>query len=245
MQVPFRFFALAGICLISNHTGKAPVSSSTQPVADAGSPSTVSSFPVRFSLPRQARHLRGILRFARRRHSLALALLVGSASTLGAVTVAAAAVDSFYAHWPAPLAPPKPVTAAAALAPITAPKPRHRLLSNVFHTNPLRGVASWYGLVLHGHKTASGETFQEKELTAAHRTLPFGTLVKVTDMGSRRSVVVRINDRGALAPNRVIDLSSAAATELGILRAGVARVKLEVLGRRPLSQSETQPPEMN
>ncbi|MBE7181075.1 MAG: septal ring lytic transglycosylase RlpA family protein [Terriglobus roseus] len=96
-------------------------------------------------------------------------------------------------------------------------------------TNPLRGIATWYGSVLQGHKTASGETFDDTKLTAAHRTLPLGTLVRVTDLHSRRSVVVRINDRGTLAPGRIIDLSSAAAEQLGILRAGVAKVKLEVL----------------
>ncbi|WP_419805043.1 septal ring lytic transglycosylase RlpA family protein [Terriglobus sp.] len=96
-------------------------------------------------------------------------------------------------------------------------------------SNPLRGIATWYGSVLHGHKTASGETFDETELTAAHKTLPLGTLVRVTDLRSRRSVVVRINDRGTLAPGRIIDLSSAAAEQLGILRAGTASVKLEVL----------------
>lgn len=96
-------------------------------------------------------------------------------------------------------------------------------------TNPLHGIASWYGSVLHGHKTASGETFDETELTAAHKTLPLGTVVRVTDLHSRRSVIVRINDRGVLAPGRVIDLSSAAAEQLGILRAGTASVKLEVI----------------
>lgn len=91
------------------------------------------------------------------------------------------------------------------------------------------GVASWYGSVLHGHRTASGETFDKDALTACHRTLPFGTLVRVVDVSSGKSVVVRINDRGVLAPERVIDLSSAAANELGILRAGVAKVRLEIL----------------
>lgn len=95
--------------------------------------------------------------------------------------------------------------------------------------NPLRGIASWYGSVLHGHPTASGEIFDETQMTACHNSLPFGTRVKVTNLLSRKSVIVRINDRGVLAANRVIDLSSAAAEKLGILRAGVAPVKLEVL----------------
>jgi rare lipoprotein A len=91
------------------------------------------------------------------------------------------------------------------------------------------GNASWYGAVLEGHRTASGETFRKDELTAAHRTLPFGTLVRVVDVKSGKSVVVRINDRGVLFPDRIIDLSSGAAEGLGILRAGVAKVRLEIL----------------
>jgi rare lipoprotein A len=91
------------------------------------------------------------------------------------------------------------------------------------------GNASWYGAVLEGHRTASGETFRKDELTAAHRTLPFGTLVRVVDVKSGKSVVVRINDRGVLFPDRIIDLSSGAAEGLGILREGVAKVRLEIL----------------
>ncbi len=110
--------------------------------------------------------------------------------------------------------------------PVQTPK-KHHLLN--FHTNPLRGLASWYGDVWNGRTTASGETFDDTKLTAAHKTLPLGTIVRVTDMENMKSVVVKINDRGTLAPNRVIDLSSAAAKELGILEQGLAHVKLEVL----------------
>ena len=91
------------------------------------------------------------------------------------------------------------------------------------------GIASWYGAVLDGHRTASGERFDMNKFTAAHRTLPFGTLVRVVDLNSGRSVVVRINDRGVLFPERIIDLSRAAADELGIRKSGVTRVRLEVL----------------
>ena len=76
-----------------------------------------------------------------------------------------------------------------------------------------------------------GGTFDESEMTAAHQTLPFGTQVRVVDVSTGRSVVVKITDRGAFSPGRVIDLSSAAADSLGILRSGVARVRLEVLKR--------------
>jgi rare lipoprotein A len=90
-----------------------------------------------------------------------------------------------------------------------------------------RGMASWYGAELAGHRTASGERFNPNELTAAHRTLPLGSQVRVTYHG--RSVVVRINDRGPFAGHRVIDLSRAAAEQIGLRRAGSGRVTLSVL----------------
>jgi len=89
------------------------------------------------------------------------------------------------------------------------------------------GVASWYGPGFAGHRTASGEAFNPREYTAAHRTLPFGSRVRVTMNG--RSVVVRINDRGPFAAGRVIDLSQAAAEEIGLRRAGSGRVELALL----------------
>ena len=91
------------------------------------------------------------------------------------------------------------------------------------------GLASWYGREFHGRPTASGERFDMHDLTAAHRTLPFGTRVKVTNLTNGQSVVVRINDRGPLKPGRVIDLSYAAAKQLDMIEAGTARVRLEVL----------------
>ena len=90
------------------------------------------------------------------------------------------------------------------------------------------GVASWYGREFAGRKTASGERFNPAEYTAAHRTLPFGTRVRVTN-ASGESVVVRINDRGPFHGGRVIDLSQAAAADLGIVRAGSGRVTLALL----------------
>jgi rare lipoprotein A len=94
------------------------------------------------------------------------------------------------------------------------------------------GMASWYGSVLHGHLTASGRRFNMYELTAAHRTLPFGSRVKVTDLRNHRSVVVTITDRGVLYPERVIDLSWGAAKELNMLKMGVDPVKLELITER-------------
>ena len=89
-----------------------------------------------------------------------------------------------------------------------------------------RGMASWYGQKFHGRKTASGERFDMHELTAAHPTLPFGTLVEVRNLDNGRSVVVRINDRGPAVAGRIIDVSYAAAVELGMIDSGVAEVAL-------------------
>lgn len=92
------------------------------------------------------------------------------------------------------------------------------------------GMASWYGAKFAGHRTASGERFDPSDLTAAHRTLPFGTRVRVTDADGD-SVIVRINDRGPFAHSRVIDLSRAAADELGLTGRGSGKVRLAVLDR--------------
>ena len=90
-----------------------------------------------------------------------------------------------------------------------------------------KGVASWYGPGFHGKKTANGERFNTHTLTAAHKTLPFGTKVRVTNETTGKSVVVRINDRGPYAHGRVIDLSKAAAEAVGI--SGTAQVTLAAL----------------
>lgn len=91
------------------------------------------------------------------------------------------------------------------------------------------GLASWYGQAHHGRKTASGERFNQHAMTAAHPTLPFGTRVRVTNRANGRSVVVRINDRGPFHGNRIIDLSRKAAQAIGMLAAGTARIRMEVL----------------
>jgi rare lipoprotein A len=93
----------------------------------------------------------------------------------------------------------------------------------------LDGIATWYGSVLDGHHTASGERFNMNEMTAAHKTLPFGSVVRVVDLATQRSVIVRINDRGELPDNHVIDLSYAAAKALKIVKPGIASVKLELI----------------
>jgi rare lipoprotein A len=109
----------------------------------------------------------------------------------------------------------------------TVPAPRTTVLTRI-----KSGMASWYGSVLQGHRTASGRIFDMNEFTAAHRTLPFGSKVKVTDLRNHRSVVVTITDRGVLFPERVIDLSWAAAQELHMVKMGVDPVRLELIHER-------------
>jgi len=93
------------------------------------------------------------------------------------------------------------------------------------------GKASFYAHRFHGRSTASGETYDETKLTAAHRTLPFGTRVRVTNLENGRTVSLRINDRGPHRKGRVIDVSYVAAKRLGFVRDGVARVRVEVASR--------------
>ena len=93
---------------------------------------------------------------------------------------------------------------------------------------PEEGEASYYADALHGNLTASGEAYDKDALTAAHRTLPFGTQVKVTNLENGRSVVVRINDRGPHVKSRLIDVSGAAARKLEMTDSGIAQVRLEV-----------------
>jgi rare lipoprotein A len=91
------------------------------------------------------------------------------------------------------------------------------------------GTASYYGAELAGRPTASGEPFDPSELTAAHRTLPFGSKLRVTNLRNGRTVVVRVNDRGPFARRRIIDLSYAAAQRLGMVQTGTVRVRLDLL----------------
>ncbi len=91
------------------------------------------------------------------------------------------------------------------------------------------GTACWYGAAFHGRRTASGEIFDQNKLTAAHPSLPFGTIVRVTNKANDQSVLVRINDRGPWKRGRIIDLSRAAAQQLDMVNAGLAEVDLEVV----------------
>jgi rare lipoprotein A (peptidoglycan hydrolase) len=93
----------------------------------------------------------------------------------------------------------------------------------------MRGVASWYGNEFHNRKTASGVLFNTHAMMAAHRTLPFGTKVRVTNLANSKSCIVEITDRGPFSHNRIIDLSYAAAEELGMMESGITKVQLEVI----------------
>ena len=95
------------------------------------------------------------------------------------------------------------------------------------HTD--KGLASWYGNEFHGRPTASGETFDQYAMTAAHRTFPFGTVVRVNNLSNGRAVDVRINDRGPFIRGRIIDLSRAAAQRVDMIVDGVVPVRIEVL----------------
>jgi len=102
--------------------------------------------------------------------------------------------------------------------------------ASIERQNVETGQASWYGKAHQGELTASGERFDMHALTAAHRTLPFGTIVRVTHLKTGKSVNVRINDRGPFRSGRIIDLSYEAARRLGIVARGTARVELTVIG---------------
>jgi len=93
------------------------------------------------------------------------------------------------------------------------------------------GIASYYGREFHGKRTASGEIYNMRKYTAAHRTLPFGSIVRVTNLSNGRSIKVRINDRGPFVKSRIIDLSYGAARKLGIIESGIAKVRIDVLSR--------------
>lgn len=91
------------------------------------------------------------------------------------------------------------------------------------------GIASYYHDSLHGNRTASGQIYDKRKMSAAHKSLPLGSRVRVTDTRTGKSIVVRVNDRGPFIKGRIIDLSRRAAQELGIIRRGITPVKVEVL----------------
>jgi rare lipoprotein A len=138
---------------------------------------------------------------------IAIALTLGIAGTRSAETAATTKNQA-----PVPAVNNAPSTSAA-------PKPAH-------HWYQL-GHASWYGSYFQGHPTASGESYNMYDLTCAHRSLPLGSILRVTNLRNHRSVVVRVNDRGPVPEDRILDLSYAAANSLGLH--GVAKVGIELL----------------
>jgi rare lipoprotein A len=132
--------------------------------------------------------------------------------------------------------PPTPLAAIAPIAvPASVPVPEPVPISEPVPNYHETGTAAWYGKELHGKPTATGEVFDMYGLSAAHRTLPLGTVVHVTNLDNFKSVTVRINDRGPFLKGRFLDLSYGAAKELGFAAQGTARVKIEavVAGRDP------------
>ena len=124
----------------------------------------------------------------------------------------------------------------------SAPRSQSSLGASATQTGPTVGNASYYGKQYHGRKTASGERFNMRELTAAHRTLPFGTNVKVTNLANDRSVIVRVNDRGPFKRDRILDVSLEAARRLQMVATGVARVRIEPLNQSDTRRTDATPP---
>ncbi|MGQ9801591.1 MAG: septal ring lytic transglycosylase RlpA family protein [Candidatus Saccharicenans sp.] len=131
-----------------------------------------------------------------------------------------------------------PILLMALLAALTACRPSRPVTLPGSPGYVETGTASWYGPEFHGRPTSSREIFDQNDLTAAHPSLPFGTMVLVTNLDNGRQVTVRINDRGPFLKGRVIDLSYAAARMLDMIGPGTARVRLEVVGSQPTPVSQ-------
>ena len=137
-------------------------------------------------------------------------------------------LDSVAAPIPRAVLTPEEVREMTPPAPAAVlPPPKVTPLPSVVRV--MTGEASWYGPGFYGNRTASGEIYRPGTMTAAHRTLPFGTKVRVTNLWNGRKAVIRINDRGPFVDHRVIDLGHGAASYLGLTASGIAQVKLEVL----------------
>jgi len=157
--------------------------------------------------------------------SLRIWLLAGASSVALVAVVVGVSTRTVHADAalsrPAAIAPPAVPVASATPALLATQKPAEKQTAEM-----LRGLASWYGGVFNGRRTASGERFDMYAMTACHPTLPFGSMVRVVNEKNKRSVVVRITDRGYLYGGRVIDLSYAAAEKLDMTKSGLASVRL-------------------
>lgn len=119
-----------------------------------------------------------------------------------------------------------------AAAIIAAPHyPAESTFTNPAHVYRATGFASYYSKVFHGNVTASGKVYDENLMTAAHRSLPFGTLLRVTNLRNHRSVIVVVTDRGPATKKRIIDLSRESARKLGMLRQGIVPVRIQVINK--------------
>ena len=160
--------------------------------------------------------------------SLRIWLLAGASSVALTAVVVGVSTRTVHADAvlsrPATTAPPAVPVASATPALLAPQKPANTEVVEILH-----GVASWYGGVFNGRHTASGEVFDMNAMTACHPTLPFGSIVRVVNLANKRSVVVRITDRGYLYEGRVIDVSYGAAEKLAMTKSGLASVRLEVL----------------
>ncbi|MEM6907087.1 MAG: septal ring lytic transglycosylase RlpA family protein [Pseudomonadota bacterium] len=151
-------------------------------------------------------------------------LLASPLATVSAEPAEPSFADSFDIYLDAPLPELSVPSDAIDLRAFEPPLERETILRELGS-----GVASYYGRRFHGRRTASGERFNMNALTAAHKTLPFGSRVRVTNRANGRSVIVRINDRGPFVRGRTIDLSRRAAKEIGMISRGHARVTLELM----------------
>ena len=160
--------------------------------------------------------------------SLRIWLLAGASSVALTAVVVGVSTRTVHADAvlsrPATTAPPAVPVASATPALLAPQKPANTEVVEILH-----GVASWYGGVFNGRHTASGEVFDMNAMTACHPTLPFGSIVRVVNLKNKRSVVVRVTDRGYLYDGRVIDVSYGAAEKLAMTKSGIASVRLEVL----------------
>ena len=135
-----------------------------------------------------------------------------------------------------PLTQAQPASAPAATAP-SAPAAK-AAPEKASTADASDGKVAHYGRKFAGRKTASGERFNPNAMTMAHKTLPFGTMVRVTNLKNKKSVVVRVNDRGPSTPDRVGDLTTGAARKIGMLRSGVIDAKLEVVGKGKMRKAK-------
>lgn len=143
-----------------------------------------------------------------------------------ALTAAGCAHRTYRTQAPAPAPLPAPSSSAEIPSPASSSPAVAPIAPGGFVEE---GVASWYGVPFNGHRTSDGEIYDMYQMTAAHRTLPFGAIVQVTNLSNGRQIDVRINDRGPFVSNRIIDLSYSAAQALGIVGPGTALVRLQVV----------------